>query len=92
MKKCKIFKSANKNEFVDYHNRSKKTEGFNSTETSRKRKVWGNYLVKGEKQKELRMKANKESLRLGDGPRMAGGIGWGDHFLPHKCIKRSFEC
>ena len=24
MKKCKIFKSANKNEFLDYHNRSKK--------------------------------------------------------------------
>ena len=21
-----------------------------------------------------------------------GGIGWGDHFLPHKFIKRSFEC
>ena len=21
-----------------------------------------------------------------------GGIGWGDHFLPHKFIERSFEC
>ena len=21
-----------------------------------------------------------------------GGIGWGYHFLPHKLIKRSFEC
>ena len=22
----------------------------------------------------------------------SGGIGWGDHFLPHKFIKRLFEC
>ena len=22
----------------------------------------------------------------------SGEIGWGDHFLPHKFIKRSFEC
>ena len=21
-----------------------------------------------------------------------GGIGWGDHFLPHKFIERTFEC
>ena len=25
------------------------------------------------------------------GPKMVGGIGQGDHFLPHKFIKRSFE-
>ena len=58
MKKCKIFKSANKNEFVDYHNRSKKTEGFNSTETSRKRKVWGK--LSGQRRKMKRTKTESK--------------------------------
>ena len=29
---------------------------------------------------------------LGQWSQDGRGIGWGDHFLPHKFIKRSFEC
>ena len=34
----------------------------------------------------------QDHLGGGGGPQESRGIGWEDHFLPHKFIKRSFEC
>ena len=34
----------------------------------------------------------RPSGRRGNLERQDGGIGKGDHFLPHKIIKRSLEC
>ena len=45
----------------------------------------------------MRVKEESEKvdlkLNIRGGPKMDGrGIGWGDHFLPHKFIKRTFQC
>ena len=52
----------------------------------------------GEKLKSLLMKMKEESekagLKLnirGGGGKDGGGIGWQDHFLPHKFLKRTFQ-
>ena len=37
-------------------------------------------------------KWQEEEILLKEITEDGGGIGWGDHFLPHKFIKRSFEC
>ena len=46
----------------------------------------------GHKELNMTERLNWTELRLKIGTRQHGrGIGWGDHFLPHKFIKRSFE-
>ena len=56
-------------------------------------------MAETEELKSLLMKVKEESekvdlkLNIRGGPEMDGrGIGWGDHFLPHKFIKRTFQC